>query len=142
MDSTESPRGAAPPSRGAVEPVDAAQAADAMVATCQKIDAALIPIIGHRGVAALYGRSLHLVAATHPWLAAAHAGVEAPMDLAVLKSVLARQSGAGAAAGGRALVRTFLDLLATLIGRSLTERLLLSVWEDLLSGPAAQDISP
>ena len=64
------------------------------------------------------------------------------MDLAALKSALAKQSGASAAAGGRALVRSFHDLLTTLIGPSLTERLLLSVWDDFLSGPAAQEISP
>ena len=142
MDKQEGPRVVGPLAQRAAEPADAARIADALVSTCQRIDAALTPIIGQRGVAALYRRSLHLVAATYPWLAAAHPGVEAPIDLATLKSALAKQSGASAAAGGRALVRTFHDLLATLIGPSLTERLLLSVWDDFLSGPAAQEISP
>ena len=41
---------------------DAEQLADAIVAMWLEIDQALHPIIGHRGVAALYNRSLHLTA--------------------------------------------------------------------------------
>jgi hypothetical protein len=107
----------------------------------QRIDGALAPIVGQRGVAALYKRSLHLTAHTHPWLVAAHDGEQTVMNLAALESLLVRQTGSAAAAGGSALLCTFHDLLATLIGPSLTERLLLSVWEEFLTGPAAQDTS-
>ena len=39
-------------------------------------------------------------------------------------------------------LQTFHELLATLVGPSLTERLLRSVWADSSSGPPAQDTSP
>ena len=124
------------------EAADAAQIAEAIAAVLQEIDAALTPIIGQRGVATVYTRSLHLTVALHPWLPTGQEGVQAAMDPTALKSVLAQQSGAEAAAGGRAVLQTFHDILASLIGPSLTEKLLRSVWEHSLSGPPAQDMSP
>ena len=120
---------------------DAAQIADAIVSTWQKIDAALSPIIGQGGVAALYKRSLYLTGQAHPWLAGMHEGVETAMDLAALKSLLAQQSSANAAAGGGALLQTFSELLTSLVGPSLTERLLRFVWPNSFSAPPAQDTS-
>ena len=120
----------------------AAQIADATIATWQQIDTALAPIIGQRGVVALYKRSLHLNRQSHPWLAGTPEGVQTTLDLAPLKSVLAQQSSANAAVAGSALLQTFHELLTSLIGASLTERLLRSVWATFLSGPPAQDTSP
>jgi hypothetical protein len=56
--------------------------------------------------------------------------------------VLAQRSSAEAAAGGSTFLNTFHELLASLIGPSLTKRLLRSVWEPPSSGTAAQDTSP
>jgi hypothetical protein len=126
----------------AAEGADAAQIAEAVVSTWKKIDAALAPIIGKGSVAVLYLRSLHLIDPAHPWLADMHQGVETTIDLAALKSILARQDSETAAAAGGALLQTFYELLASLVGPSLTERLLRSVWENPLSGPSAQDTSP
>lgn len=120
----------------------AAQVATAAVATWHEIDAALAPIVGPRGVAALYKRSLHLARAAHPWLAGASAGLHDAFDPATLGAVLAQQDGASAAAGGDALFQIFHDLLATLVGASLTERLLRSVWANTSSGSSAQDATP
>ena len=120
----------------------AAQIADATVATWQEIDTALTPIIGQRGVAALYKRSLYLNRPAHPCLAGMVEGVQKTLDLAALKSVLARQNAANAAAAGGAVLQTFHELLTSLIGPSLSERLLRSVWINFMSGPPAQDISP
>ncbi len=121
---------------------DAAHIADAVVSMWQEIDAALAPIIGQRGVAMLYKRSLYLIGPAHPWLAGTYAGVQAATDLVALKAVLAQQSSANAAAAGVAVLQTFYELLVSLIGPSLTERLLCSVWGNSLSGPPAQDPSP
>lgn len=121
---------------------NATQIADAVVATWQDIDTALAPILGSRGVAALYKRSLHLCGATHPWLAALHEGVRTSVDLAPLRSLCARQGGADAVNAANDLFRTFYQLLSSLIGPSLTERLLRSVWSDSSGGPPAQDTSP
>ncbi len=122
----------------AAHDASAAQIADAMVATWYEIDAALTPIIGSKAVVALYKRSLYLTGRTHPWLAGTHEGAQA-LDLAALKPVVARQSSAEAALGSRALLQTFIQLLGSLIGPSLTERLLRSAWADASSGSPAQD---
>lgn len=142
MESQESRRIAAPLAHRVAKDADAAQIAEAVVSTWQEIDAALTPIIGQRGVAALHKRSLYLTGAAHPWLAGMHEGVQSTMDLATLKSVLAQQSSADAEAGGGALLQTFHELLASLVGPSLTERLLRSVWANSSSGPPAQDTLP
>ncbi len=118
------------------------QIADAMIATWQEIDAALTPIIGRKGVVALYKRSLYLTVAAHPWLAGVHEGSQAEPDLEALKSVVAKQGSAEAAAGANALLQTFNQLLGSLIGPSLTGRLLRSAWADAPSGPPAQDTNP
>ena len=142
MESQESRRIAAPLAHRVAQDADAAQIAEAAVSIWQEIDAALTPIIGQRGVAALYRRSLYITAATHPWLAGTHEGAQTAMDFAALKSVLAQQSGANAATGGSALFQTFHELLTSLVGPSLTERLLRSVWTNSSSGPPAQDTLP
>ena len=126
----------------AAEGADASQIADAVVQTWKRIDAALAPIIGKGSVAVLYLRSLHLIEPAHPWLAEMHPAVPTAVDLAALKSMLALQDSETAAAAGGALLQTFYELLASLVGPSLTERLLRSVWENPLSGPTAQDTSP
>ena len=128
----------------AAEGADAAQIAGAVVATWKQIDAALAPIIGHGSVAVLYVRSLHLVDAAYPWLADMHQGegVHAPVDIAALRAIIALQASDTAAAAGGALLQTFYELLASLVGPPLTERLLRSVWENPLSGTPAQDTSP
>jgi len=139
MESHESRRIAAPLAHRVGEDANAAQIADAIVAMWQEIEAALTPIIGQRGVVALYRRSLHLTGSTHPWMAGTHEGVQTDMDLAALKSMFRQQNSANAARGGSALFQTFYELLASLIGPSLTERLLRSVWATSLGGPPAQD---
>lgn len=139
MESQATGRMAAPLANRVGTDASAAQVADAVVATWQEIDAALNPIVGRKGVAALYKRSLYLTGAAHPWLAGMHEGAQAAIDLAALKSVLAQQSSADAALGGNALLQTFYQLLGSLVGPSLTERLLRSVWEHTSRGPPAQD---
>ena len=113
----------------------AAQIADTTVAAWQAIDSALAPIIGQRGVAALYKRSLHLNRPLRPCLNAAIETTEARLGLAALKLVLAQQSAIEAAAIGAELLQTVHELLTTLVGPSLTERLLRSVWIEFLSAP-------
>ena len=123
----------------AAHEANAAQIADAMVATWHEIDAALSPIIGRKAVVALFKRSLYLAARSHPWLAGTHEGAQV-LDLAALKPVVARRSGVEAALGSRVLLETFDQLLGSLIGPSLTERLLRSAWTHASSSLPKQDI--
>jgi hypothetical protein len=86
---------------------DATEVADALVTTWRDIETALAPIIGSKGVAALYQRSLHLASSAHPWLAALRDSNPTSIDLVELKSAVAQQNGALAALGGNALLQTF-----------------------------------
>ena len=121
---------------------DSMQIAESIGASCRAIETALAPIIGQRGVAALFKRCLHLTARAHTWLLDVQDGVQDSMDLATLTSLLSKQTSAEAAAAGALLLQTFHDLLATLVGPSLTEQLLRSVWATFLIGPTSQDTTP
>jgi hypothetical protein len=113
--------------------------AEAVSLAFHGIDQALAPIIGKRGVAALYKRTLHLAGGTHAWLAAIEEGVPNAMDVTLLKGKLHEQTAADAAAAGTLLVQTFHEMLTVLIGPSLTQQLLRPVWAAFLSGPSAKD---
>jgi hypothetical protein len=129
--------------RLAAQGADTTRISDAVVATWQAVDAALAPVIGNKGVEALYERSLHLVRLKHPWLAAAHQGLETPgMDLGHLGATLARQENFTAAAAAGDHFQSLYDLLRSLIGPSLTGQLLRSAWDNPFGGPAAPDRTP
>ncbi len=128
--------GRLPPEAGAAE------VADAIAVVWQGIDHALSPIVGHRGVAALYNRSLAIAAAVHPWLPVNPAGALAAVDASALRDALTRRDATEAAAAGAALLQAFRELLASLIGASLTERLLHSTWIPATGTAPAQDTAP
>ena len=123
----------------AEEGAGAARIAEASVAIWAAIDAALAPVIGPRGSAALFKRSLHLTRTSHLLLAGAYDAASPPGDYSGLRAVLSRQTPTDAAAAHDAMLRTFNDLLADLIGRSLTQRLLQAAWEPPSSAAGEQD---
>jgi len=118
------------------------QVAGMVASAFRGIDQALTPIIGQRGVAALYKRSVHLASQAHPWLPRSREGVHPAMDVTALTSELSQQTAAASAAAGGQLLRIFCELLISLIGPSLTDRLLRPVWATLLSGASAQETTP
>jgi len=119
---------------------DAPQLAEAVAALWREINAALHPIVGQRGVAALYHRSLAVTAPARPCLAPLLAPtLPASLDPAALQAVLAGLDAAEAAATGCALFDTFRALLASLVGAALTDRLLHAVWAPTTGEPPAQD---
>lgn len=128
--------------RLAAEGAEVTRIADAVVSTWQAIDAVLAPVIGTKGVAALYGRSLYLIRTSHPWLAALHQGAETPIDLAQLEAVLAQQQSVTAATAAGDQLESLYELLRSLIGPALTGQLLRSAWDNPFGGTAAQDHSP
>jgi hypothetical protein len=103
---------------------EAGAVAAAVLGVWHRIGECLVPMIGARGVEALFGRALQLTASAFPWLAAAG---EDKTSLAGVASV--------------ALLATFTELLATLIGASLTDRLLDPVWT-VSTPPAGQETRP
>ncbi|HET7159160.1 MAG TPA: hypothetical protein VFI62_09200 [Burkholderiales bacterium] len=124
------------------EGADAVRIAQLAASTWRDIDAALSRIIGQRGVAALYKRSLHLTHGRHPCLTAVYEGKLEPGDFAALQTALSQQTSQNAAAAHGALLQAFYDLLVHLIGASLTQQLLRSVCNPHTSGDAAQDTTP
>ena len=121
---------------------DTARIAHAIISILQDIEATLTPVIGQQGVAALYRRSLHLCGSTYPRLANTCDRVQPGLVLTALKSVLVEQSEADALFFGETLLTLFYELLTTLIGPSLTARLLRGVWEPSLSDTPSQENSP
>ena len=83
-----------------------------------------------------------LSASTQARLANLHDRMQAATDRAGLKAVLLEQTEADALFLGEVLLTTFYTLLTTLIGPSLTARLLRDVWEPSLSDTPSQENSP
>ncbi|WP_157615170.1 hypothetical protein [Rhizobacter sp. Root404] len=111
----------------------------ALVATAFRgFDSELAPILGRRRTSALYRRSLHLCRPGNPWLPTLEDN-GSDIDAAALASTLSKRTSAEAALAGTQLLESFQALLTTLIGETLTERLLRPVWATLLSGSSARD---
>ena len=128
-----------------------AQIAELLGRVCNEIDLSLNPILGQRGTAALFARSLQLSAKKCPWLNGepklAEGGgpvrgeVAAPVAFkpAALCALVALQSSPQAAEGACLFLQIFHELLVSLVGLALTERLLRTPWLTFLSGTAARD---
>lgn len=126
--------------RCAGESPDARAAAEATLGTWRRMAAQLVPVIGERGVEVLLTRALHLTSAAFPWLASAGERGEMAATLASIRAALERQDDAVAAEASCALLVTFTEVLTTLIGEPLTERLLGPVWE--APSPPHRDTTP
>ncbi len=107
---------------------DASAIAEAALGAWQQVAGRLDPVIGTRGVAVLFGRALHLTRKRFAWLVVAWDPADSGAALTHLKACFAARETEDAAQAGCALLATFTELLASLIGESLTERLLGPVW--------------
>lgn len=124
------------------------QQSDPALAGWREMSAALSPIIGRRGVAALFQRCLHLRQHEYPGLAAAIGEGAAAVgdgdrdDLAGLGQLLQQQSPAQARLTNAALLQTFTDLLVEMIGAALTKRLIGGLPSPAKNGLPVQDARP
>lgn len=107
---------------------DTRAVAEATLSIWRQVAAQLSPVIGARGVDVLFSRSLHLTSNTFPWLASVGDKADNTSPLASFMARLEAREAAEAAEASYALLVTFTKLLATLIGDSLTKRLLRPVW--------------
>ena len=105
---------------------DASAIAGSTVSTWEQVAARLSPVIGVRGVEVLFGRALQLTRRSFPWL---DAGGDLANSLEAVRALLASHEATAAAEAGCSLLENFTDLLAALIGTSLSDRLLAPVWE-------------
>lgn len=118
---------------------------DAIVATSlqlwQNLSQEIISIVGEGGFQSMYVRSLHLAVVRFPWLPLPAAsgsisgsgivsGASGTARFAALAESLTAQSPQDAAEGSIALLCTFIDTLALLIGEHLMSRILRSAWGD------------
>jgi hypothetical protein len=128
MDSHEGPLIAAALEHQVRSGAPAAQIASSVAATWRHVEESLTPIIGPQGVAALYKRSLLLTSRSHPWLAGLDERTPSTVDLTALTAAMTQQESNDAAIAGGELLQTFYGLVNSLIGASLTHRLLRFMW--------------
>lgn len=102
--------------------------AQAMLDIWQQMVGRLQPVIGARGVEALFARALHQACKAHPWLSDARRHDDSATALASLAGAFASHGPAQAAQASHLLLTTFTELLANLIGESLTESMLGAIW--------------
>jgi hypothetical protein len=107
---------------------DASAVANATLSSWQAMAARLSPVIGARGVDVLLRRALHLTSRDYVWLTLTPSGGDSAALLAGIQLRLAGREAPVAAAASEALLVAVTELLATLIGASLTARLLNPVW--------------
>lgn len=93
-----------------------------------EITVRLAPVIGARGVDVLFARSLHLASAAFPCLVIEDETHEGTTLVTNLRARLESCDRHTAEEANYTLMITFTELLATLIGDSLTERLLSPIW--------------
>ena len=113
--------------RGAAEQPNALDIAASTVALWRRIADQLTPVIGARGVEALFSRALHLATPAFPWLEEPPRPGAAPIE--TLRAQLEGHEAAVSAEAGCSVLVTFIELLGTLIGPPLSQRLLEPVWD-------------
>ncbi len=129
MDSHEAPLIAAALEHLAASGAPAAQIAGSVASTWRHVEESLTPILGPQGVVALYKRSLVLTSRSHSWLAPLVEAAPGAIDLAALTAAMTQQESNDAGRAGGELLETFYGLVNSLIGASLTHRLLRFMWQ-------------
>jgi hypothetical protein len=97
--------------------------ADRTIEVWEAVARALVPLIGDKGFSILFARCVHLNRTAYPWLALDPAE-PGPGRFAGLGKILEGRSATDARAASRALLVTFHDALAALIGVPLTTGML------------------
>lgn len=116
--------------------MDAKAQAASVAETWRRMAASLAPIIGVKGVHALYMRSLYLSGAVYPCLAQVEPVADAPF--AELELQLAACDLDVAIAAANTLFVNFIELLAASIGESLTEQLLRTACQNVAASAQAR----
>ncbi len=114
---------------------DPARVADVSAALWRGLAHHLTAIIGERGFASLYARSVYQVSSNYPWLA----GQAQPLDgvpFIELHQRLQAQLMPVAGQASVALLSVFIDTLTLLIGELVTASILHAAWGDEAVSPA------
>lgn len=100
----------------------------------------LVSIIGEGGFQSLYSRSVHLAGVAFPWLAPTHSTQLTESRFTGLIMSLEGRDSAEAGEASIALLITFIDILAMLIGDLLTAGILRAAWSDDALDTAAKEL--
>lgn len=119
---------------------DSADAASAVVQTWRRVEAGLRPVLGQRGVAALFARCVHLVRPTHPCLEGLRDSAAAAINFDAFESVLSQRPVLEIVEAGELLLQTLHALLVSLVGTALTDRLLAGVSVPLPGESISQEL--
>lgn len=103
---------------------------DVSILLWEKLARELVSIIGEGGFQSLYKRSLHLTTPAFPWMTSCSSLVPNGSGLEELRNCLAAQNSTTAGEASTALLITFIDILALLIGEHLTSSILRMAWGD------------
>ena len=98
------------------------------IAVWRALDVDVSAVIGHRGTAAVLRRALAMTRRTHVWLPEPSDDASFDVCVQALSDVLDARGAEESAAGSQAVQAAFRDLLATLVGASLTTQLLSAAW--------------
>ena len=115
--------------------------ADSAIDLWEQLAAQIISIVGEGGFNSLYARSVFLTQSTFPWLPACSLSSQTHHDhrFAELKASFEAQTSAQADAANSQLLIVFTDILASLIGEDLTNRMLRSAWGNDASYKAGKE---
>jgi hypothetical protein len=102
--------------------------AKATIDTWRQVNSHLAPVIGIGGVDVLFNRAFQQTSAVFPWLAVAGDDGHSAALIDNLITRFAGQKPATLEEASVTVLMNFAELLATLIGESLTDRLLGPVW--------------
>jgi hypothetical protein len=114
--------------RAAGDDPDAGAVAAAALGVWLRMAARLTPVIGAQGVDVLFRRALLVTGRAHDCLATVDNDADTVALQESLRLCLSSRETAVAVEAGGALLICFTELLASLIGEALTERLLEPVW--------------
>lgn len=95
-----------------------------LIQAWRRIAEQLGPLVGDNGFCALFGRACRLVGPEHRWLAATAAAKSCESQVEALGAMFSSVSPEQAEAAHAALLHTFTELLAALIGQAMATRLL------------------
>lgn len=113
---------------------------DVSIDLWERLAAKLILIIGEGGFQSLYSRSVHVTGAAFPWLAPSHPRHQTDSRFTGLKISLGGRDIQEAREASIALLNTFIDILALLIGELLTTSILHAAWGDEALDMAAKEL--
>jgi hypothetical protein len=119
---------------------EAGAIAIAIISIWHEVASRLAPVIGGQGVDVLLRHALHVTGKHFPCMAVATNTDRTAELLADLQSRLVTSEATLAMAAGTALLVTFTELLVSLIGESLSERLLAPVWAPQLLASAQESV--